>query len=84
MDSGRFSDALGAEQQAAHMRIAEYVRAICDRYPAVGFTRHQEWVAEQTMHALQTLLTHVHCTDDERRAIEEFLALASEQLSGPP
>lgn len=66
------------------MRISEYVRKICDRYPATGFTPSQEWVVEQTLQALRTMLTHVRCTDEERQAVDDFLALASETAPGLP
>lgn len=39
MDGGRFSGVLGADEHATHMRISEYVRVLCERYPATGFTR---------------------------------------------
>ena len=84
MDSGRFARVQGAESHATHMRISEYVRRICDRYPAIGFSTQQEWVVERTVEALRTMLTHVRCTDEERRAVEEFLNLASEVLPGRP
>lgn len=84
MDIGRFTGALGAEEHATHMRISEYVRKICDRYPATGFTPAQEWVVERTIDALRTMLTQVRCTDEERQAVLDFLALASETLPGPP
>ena len=84
MDVGRFCGVQGAEVHATHMRIAEYVRALCERYPATGFTPHQEWIVEQTMEALQLMLADVQCSDDEHTAIADFLALATETRPGPP
>lgn len=84
MDVGRFCGVQGAEDHATHMRIAEYVRVICERYPATGFTPHHEWIVEQTMEALRIMLNDVRCSQAERRAVEDFLTLASEVLPGQP
>lgn len=45
MDIGRFAGVLGSETHATHQRIAAYVRAVCNRYPGVGFTPREEWAA---------------------------------------
>lgn len=84
MDIGRFSGALDAEKHATHQRVAEYVRPLIAGPTGIGFTPREEWVAEQTIKALQLLLTDTVCTDAERRAIEEFLTLASQELPGLP
>lgn len=44
----------------------------------------EEWVAEKTIQGLRKLLADIQCTDEERKAIEEFLELASEELPGVP
>lgn len=84
MDVGRPCGLLGAEEHARHQRIASYLKGICTQYSGMGFTAREEWVAEQTVQALCVLLSDVDCTEDERRAIEEFLALAGEELPGVP
>jgi hypothetical protein len=84
MDFGRLSGVLGAEKHATHQRIAEYVKTQCEAYSGIGFGAREEWLAEKMIEALRTLLADVRCTDEERRAIEEFLALASEELPGLP
>lgn len=84
MDIGRLSGALAAEKHAHHQRIASYVKAFCTRYSGQGFTAREEWVAEQTIQALHRLLADCSCADEERRAIEEFLALAGEELPVTP
>ncbi len=84
MDVGRFCGAIDGVAQATHQRIAEYVKPLCNQYHGLGFTPREEWVMEQTMQALQTLLTDVRCTNEERQAIEEFLALAAQEVPAAP
>jgi hypothetical protein len=48
----------------------------------MGFTSQIEWVGEQMIAALRLLLADTTCTEEERRAVERFLALASEELPG--
>jgi hypothetical protein len=84
MDLGRLSGALNAGKHASHQRVAEYVRHACASYAGIGFGPREEWVAEKTVEALRLLLADTQCTDEERRAIEEFLALAGEEVPGLP
>ena len=84
MDLGRLSGALDAEKQATHQRVSEYLKRVCAQYRAIGFGAREEWVGEKTLAALRLFLDDVDCTDQERRAIEEFLALAGEEIPGVP
>ncbi|GAC1527182.1 MAG: hypothetical protein NVS2B16_35250 [Chloroflexota bacterium] len=62
---------LGAESNANHQRIAEYVKTQCEQYRGMGFTAREEWIVEQTIEALHRLLGDIQCTPDERHAIED-------------
>ena len=84
MDVGRLCGVLGAEDHATHQRIAEYVKTLCEQYRAMGFTPRDEWVMEQTIRGLRLLLADLQVSDPGRRAVEAFLAIASEELPGPP
>ncbi len=84
MDVGRFCGVIDGEAHATHQRIAEYVKPLCSQYYGLGFTPREEWVMEQTMQALRTLLSDLRCTEDERRAIEEFLTLAVQDVPEAP
>jgi hypothetical protein len=82
MDVGRLCSVQGGERHTSHQRIAEYVKARCEQYPGIGFPPRVEWVAEQTLHGLRLLLAELTCTEEERRTIEGFLAIASQEIPG--
>ena len=84
MDVGRLCKLAGGDSGARHQRIAEYVKPLIERYHGMGFAPREEWVVEQTIEGLRRLLANTRCTDEERRAIEQFLALAAEELAGAP
>jgi hypothetical protein len=84
MDVGRLCKLTGTKSGTAHQRIAEYVKPLIERYHGMGFAPREEWVVEQTIEGLRRMLADTRCTDEERRAIEEFLGLASEELAGAP
>jgi hypothetical protein len=84
VDVGRLCGVLASEQHATHQRIASYVKGFCELYPGMGFTTREEWVVEQSIAGLRHLLADVRCTGEERRAIEEFLDLASEEIAVAP
>ncbi len=84
MDVSRLAGVLGAEQHAAHQRVAAYVKGLCEHYPGMCFTAREEWVVEQSLRGLHLLLADLSCTPEERRAIEEFLAIAGGEVPGRP
>jgi hypothetical protein len=84
MNVGRFCDVLGGDNQSTHQRIASYVKQHWGSYSGLSFSPREEWVAEQTMLSLRAFLEDVRCADEERRAINEFLDLATEELPGTP
>ena len=82
MNVGRMCSIQGSRQLDTHQRASEYLKAVCARYQGMGFTSHIEWVGEQMIDALRLLLKDTNCTEEERRAVERFLRLASEEVSG--
>ena len=67
---------------ASHQRVSEYLKLVCNRYEGMGFTSRTEWIGEQTIAALELLLADTHCSNDERKAVESFLALARQEMPG--
>lgn len=82
MNVGRLCSITGTQHTDTHQRVAEYLKVVCAPYPGMGFTARVEWVGEQTLAALRLLLADTRCTEEERRAVEKFLDLASEELPG--
>jgi hypothetical protein len=82
MNVGRLCSIQGTQQLDTHTRASEYLKAMCSRYPGMGFTAQVEWVGEQMVEALRLLLADTNCSDDERRAVDHFLRLAAEELPG--
>jgi len=82
MNVGRLCSIQGSQQLNTHQRASEYLKAVCARYHGMGFTSRIEWVGEQTIEALRLLLSDTSCTDEERRAVERFLELASQEMPG--
>lgn len=82
MNVGRLCSIQGSAQLDTHRRVSEYVKAVCSRYPGMGFTSRIEWIGEQSVDALRLLLADIDCTMEERRAVERFLDLAAEELPG--
>jgi hypothetical protein len=83
MNVGRLCSIQGSAEEQTHWRLAEYLKVVCGRYPGMEFSARVEWLGEQTVDALRLLLADTRCTEAERRAVEHFLGLASEELSGP-
>jgi hypothetical protein len=82
MNVARLCSVTGAQQGDTHMRVSEYLKAVCAPYRGMGFTTRLEWVGEQTVEALRLLLADTRCSEEERRAVERFLDLAVEELPG--
>ena len=82
MNVGRFCSIAGQQGADTHQRVSEYLKAVCAAYRGMGFTSRIEWVGEQTIEALRLLLADTRCTEEERRAVEKFLDLASQELPG--
>lgn len=82
MNVGRMCSIQGSHQLETHQRASEYLKAVCARYQGMGFTSRIEWAGEQMIDALRLLLQDTNCTEEERRAVERFLRLASEEVSG--
>lgn len=82
MNVGRLCSIESSQQLDTHQRVSEYLRAVCSRYPGMGFTSRIEWTGEQTIEALRLLLSDTNCSDEERRAVERFLHLAAEEIPG--
>lgn len=83
MNVGRLCSVQGSSEPKTHRRLAEYLKAVCARYPGMGFSSRTEWIGEQTLDALHLLLADTRCSEMERRAVERFLSLAAEELHGP-
>jgi hypothetical protein len=83
MNVGRLCSIQGSAEVTTHHRMSEYLKVVCERYPGMEFTARIEWIGEQALDALRLLLADTRCTDEERRAVERFLGLAGEELSGP-
>jgi hypothetical protein len=82
MNVARLCSISGAQNADTHMRVSEYLKAVCSPYAGMGFTARLEWVGEQTIEALRLLLADTRCSEEERHAVERFLALASQELPG--
>ena len=82
MNVGRLCSIQGSQQLDTHQRATEYLKSVCARYHGMGFTARVEWVGEQMIEALRLLLADTKCTEEERRSVERFLALAAEELPG--
>lgn len=83
MNVGRLCSVQGSTEATSHGRLAEYLKVQCERYPGMEFAPRVEWIGEQAVEALRLLLADTRCTEEERRAVARFLALASEELPGP-
>jgi hypothetical protein len=83
MNVGRLCSIEGAAELQTHQRASEYLKAVCARYPGMGFSPQMEWLGEQMVLGLRLLLADTSCTEDERRAVQRFLNLAVEELPGP-
>jgi hypothetical protein len=82
MNVGRLCSIEGSQQLDTHQRASEYLKVVCSRYGGMGFTSRIEWIGEQTIDAMRLLLADTSCTEEERKAVERFLDLASEELPG--
>lgn len=82
MNVGRLCSIEGPSTLNSHQRATAYLKLMCRQYPGMGFSSHVEWVGEQMVAALRLLLADTSCTEDERRAVDRFLALAAEELPG--
>ena len=83
MNVGRLCSIAGSSDLDTHQRVSEYLRMVCAAYPGMGFTSQIEWMGERSVDALRLLLADTNCTEDERRAVDRFLDLASAELPGP-
>lgn len=83
MDVGRLCGLRGAEANAAHQRVAEYVKTICMQYHGMGFAAREDGLLNGRFRRSSSL-ADVRCTEEKRRAVEEFLVLAEEELPGMP
>lgn len=82
MNVARLCSIAGTGKLDTHQRISDYLKRRCAAYPGIGFSPQIEWIGEQTIVALRSFLQDIDCTSGEREAVERFLELAGEEVSG--
>jgi hypothetical protein len=82
MNVGRLCSIEGPNSLNSHQRATAYLKMMCAHYPGMGFSSQVEWVGEQMVQALRLMLADTGCSEEERRAVERFLDLATQELPG--